>query len=263
MAVKRIIRKIRVSKLSLFLPPQKRRKRVDMFGQQYASPLASAAKWIFFGFFMVVLMGFLLGTNFKDATWLNRDIAAAEADRIKIENAYQQETYNLQIRLDTAKTEAEIREIQRQQALLDAKYAHDIEALSQDLAHRDLAFRTWMTVLTILAGAFALMLLLTTTIWVGSRARVYVQSNLPKEAPMAKNVPPVAQRIPNLPEREPYDPWADPNYRRRMKTAAKNQEQKAREEQKEAELKAACMKHIPDPAKVSRDQYGGLSQAGD
>lgn len=208
-------------------------------------------------------MGVLLGADIKDATWLNSDIAAAEAERIHIENAYQQETYNLQIRLAAAKTEAEIKEIQRQQALLDAQYQHDIQALSQDLAHRDLAFRTWMTVLTILAGAFALTLLLSTTIWIGARARVYVQSNLPNEVPMAKNVPPVAQRIPNLPEREPYDPWADPNYRRRMKTAAKNQEQKAREEQKEAELLAARMTYFSDPAKVSHDQYGGLSQAGD
>ncbi|MFZ5885619.1 MAG: hypothetical protein ACOYYI_17770 [Chloroflexota bacterium] len=229
----------------------------------YPNGQGTGAKWIFFGFFGVVLMGVLLGANIKDATWLNSDIAAAEAERIHIENAYHQETYNLQIRLAAAKTEAEIKEIQRQQALLDAQYQHDIQALSQDLAHRDLAFRTWMTVLTILAGAFALTLLLTTTIWVGSRARVYVQSNLPKEVPMAKIVPPVAQRIPNLPEREPYDPWADPNYRRRMKTAAKNQEQKAREEQKEAELLAARMTYFSDPAKVSHDQYGGLSQAGD
>jgi hypothetical protein len=234
-----------------------------MFGQQYASPIASAAKWVFFGFFGVVLMGFLLGTNFKDATWLNSDIAAAQADRIRIENAYQQETYNLQISLAAAKTEAEIREIQRQQALLDAQYQHDIQALNQDLAHRDLAFRTWMTVLTILAGAFALTLLLGTTIWVGSRARVYVQSNLPKEVPMAKNVPQVEQWIPNLPEREPYDPWADPNYRRRMKTAAKKQEQKEREEQKEAEMLEVRMSHFSDPSKMSRDQYGRLSQAGD
>ncbi len=234
-----------------------------MFGQQFTSPIASAAKWIFFGFFMVVLMGFLLGTNFKDATWLNRNIAAAQADRISIENAHQQATYELQERIAAAQTEAEIREIQRQQALLYAQYQHDIQALSQDLTHRDAAFRTWMTVLTIIAGAFALTLFLGTTIWVGSRARVYVQSNLAKEVPMAKVVPPVEQRIPNLPEREPYDPWTDLNYRRRMKAAAKNREQKEREEKKEAELLAARMTYLSDPSKMSRDQYGRLSQAGD
>lgn len=207
-------------------------------------------------------MGFLLGTNFKDATWLNRDIAAAEADRIKIDNAHQQAINGLQERLETAKTDAEIQQIRRDQELLNAQYQHDIQALSQDLAHQDLAFRTWMTMLTILAGAFALTLLLGTTIWVGSRARVYVQSSLPKEVPMAKYVP-VEQWIPNLPERESYDPWDDPNYRHRMKTAAKNQEQKEREEQKEAELLAARMTYFSDPSKVSRNQYGRLSRAGD
>ena len=235
-----------------------------MFGQQYTSPLASAAKWIFFGFFMVVLMGFLLGTNFKDATWLNPDIAAAQADRISIENAYQQETYELQIRLATAKTEAEIREIQRQQALLDAKYAHDIEALSQDLAHRDAAFRTWMTVLTIIAGAFALTLFLGTTIWVGSRAWVYIQSNLPKEVPMAKNVPPVVQRIPNLPERQPYDALdlKQALYEKRLNERL--QEIAAEyEKQKDANPSGMRMKHIPNPAKVSRGQYSRLPKAGD
>lgn len=226
--------------------------------------LATGAKWFFF-LAMVILFGAVaLGFNVKDAAWLNRDIAAAEAERIHIENAHQQETYNLQIRLAAAAAEAEIKEIQRQQALLDAKYAHDIQALSQDLAHRDLAFRTWMTALTILAGAFALSLLLSTTIWVGSRARVYVQSNLPKEVPMAKYVPQVEQWIPNLPERQPYDAL-DPNQvlfenrlnERLQEIAAE------REEQKEAELLAARMKHITDPAKMSGDKRNKLPLAGD
>jgi hypothetical protein len=234
-----------------------------MFGQQFPNPAASAAKWIFFGFFGVVLMAFLLGVDLKDATWLNRDIATAEARRIEIENAHQQAMNLLNEQLATAQTQAEIRQIERQQALLDAQYQRDIQALSQALAQDDLAFRTWMTVLTIFAGAFALTLLLGTTIWFGSKAWVYIQSNLPKEVPMAKYIPSVQQRIPNLPEREPYDPWADPNYRRRRKTAAKNQEQKEREEQKEAELLAARMEYISDPAKMSGDKRNKLPLAGD
>jgi len=234
-----------------------------MFGQQFANPAATAAKWIFLGFFGVVLMGFLLGANIKDATWLNSDIAAAQANRIQIDNAHQQATYELQERLAAAQTEAEIKQIQREQSLLDAQYAHDIQALNQDLAHNDFAFRTWMTVLTILAGAFAVTLFISTTIWVGSKAWVYVQSTPPKEVPMAKYVPSIEQRIPNLPERESYDPWADSNYRRRMKTAAKNQERKEREEQKEAELLAVRITNISDPAKMSGDKRNKLPLAGD
>jgi hypothetical protein len=234
-----------------------------MFGQQYTSPAATAAKWIFFGFFGVVLMGFLLGANLKDATWLNRDIATAEARRIEIDNAHQQEMNQLNEQLATAQTQAEIRQIERQQALLDAQYQHDIQALSQELAQQDLAFRTWMTVLTIFAGAFALALLLGTTIWVGSKAWVYVQSSPPKEVPMAKYIPSVEQWIPNLSEREPYDPWTDPSYRRRMKTAAKDRELKEREEQNEAELLAARMEYVSDPAKMSGDKRNKLPLAGD
>lgn len=222
--------------------------------QQIQNPIASAAKWIFFGFFGIILMGFLLGANLKDATWLNPGIAAAQADRISIENAHQQATYELKEHLETAKTEAEIKEIERQQTLLDAQYRHDIQALNQDLAHQDLAFRTWMNVLTILAGAFALTLLLGTTIWVGSKAWVYIQSNSRKEEVMAKVAPTMEKRIPNLPEREPYDPWNDPNYRRQKRVAAQDQERKERE---------ARMKYVSDPAKMSGDKRNKLPLAGD
>ncbi len=226
--------------------------------------LATGAKWFFF-LAMVILFGAVaLGFNVKDATWLNSDIAAAQADRISIENTYQQQTYELQIRLATAKTEAEIREIERQQALLDAQYQHDIQALSQDLAHRDLAFRTWMTVIPILAGAFALTLLLSTTIWVGSRARVYVQSNLPKEVPMAKYVPPVKQWIPNLPERQPYDALDPKQVLFENRLNERLQEIAAEhEKQKEAELLAARMKYFTDPVKMSGDKRNKLPLAGD
>lgn len=141
--------------------------------------LTIAAKWMFVGFSAVVLIEFLLGANIKDATWLNSDIAAAEANRINIENTYQQATYELQQQLAQAQTEAEIREIQRQQALLEAQYQHDIMMLEQDLARRETAFRTWMTALTIIAWAFALALILSTTIWAGSKAIVVVRS-IPK-----------------------------------------------------------------------------------
>lgn len=230
----------------------------------YQNGQTTGTGWFFF-LAMVILFGAVaLGFNVKDAKWLNREIAAAEADRIKIENTHQQATYELQERLAAAKTEAEIKEIQRQQALLDAQYQHDIQALSQDLVHRDLAFRTWMTVLTILAGAFALALLLSTTIWVGSRARVYVQSNLSKEVPMAKYVPPVEQWIPNLPERQPYDALDPKQILFESRLNERLQEIAAEhEKQKEAELLAARMKYVTEPAKMSGDKRNKLPLVGD
>ena len=86
-----------------------------MYGQQFSNPIASAAKWMFFGFFGVILMAALLGANVKDAKWLNSDIAEAEAQRIQIEAAHQQATYELQEQLAQAQTVAEIQAIQREQ----------------------------------------------------------------------------------------------------------------------------------------------------
>jgi hypothetical protein len=228
---------------------------------------ASGAKWFFFLAMVILLVTFALGFNVKDATWLNREIAIAQADRIKIENAHQQATYELQERLAAAKTEAEIKEIQRQQSLLDAQYQHDIQALSQDLAHRDLAFRTWMTVLTILASAFALAFLISSIILVVSKARVYVHSNLSnlsKEVPMAKYVPPVKQWIPNLPERQPYDALKANQILFEKRLNERWQEITAeREKQKDLELLAARMKYITDPAKMSGDKRNKLPLAAD
>lgn len=146
---------------------------------QHNNPTISA-KWVFVGFSAVVLAGFLLGANLKDATWLNSSIAEAEAQRIQIETSHQQATYELQIRQEAAQTEAEIRQIQREQEMLNAQYQHDIIVLGQDLAHRETAFGTWMTALTIIAGALALTLILSTTIWAGSKAIVVVRSTIPK-----------------------------------------------------------------------------------
>jgi hypothetical protein len=226
----------------------------------FPNQVSSAAKWIVIAFFGVVMMAILLGANIKDAKWLNSDIAEAEAHRIQVEAVHQQATYEIQERLAAAQTEAEIKEIQRQQALLDAQYQHDIQALNQDLAHQDLAFRTRMTVLTILASTFALLLFVVTVIWVGSRTWVYIQSNSQKENTMAKNIPPVEKWIPNLPEREPYDPWNDPEYQRQQIAAARDQERKEREEIRTI---VARMKGLSNAEQVSKSQYNNLPLAGD
>jgi multidrug efflux pump subunit AcrA (membrane-fusion protein) len=106
-----------------------------MYGQ-FQNAAASAAKWIFIGSIVVIVMALLLGLNVKGATWLNKDIATADANRINIENAHQQATYDLQLRLAGAQTEAEIDQIQREQKQLDAQYDHDVQLLAQDLVNR-------------------------------------------------------------------------------------------------------------------------------
>jgi len=230
-----------------------------MYGQ-FQNSASSAVKWIVIAFFGVIVMAILLGANIKDAKWINSDIADSEAYRIRLEAEHQRAMDELDQQLKTAQNEAAIKEIQRQQALLDAQYQHDIQALSQDLVHQDLAFRTWMTVLTILVSAFALILFCSIIIWVGSRAWVYVQSNSRKEQTMAKTTPPVEKRIPNLPERESYDPWSDPEYRRQQIAAARDQEQKEREEAKTISVR---IKGISNAEQVSKNEYNNLPLAGD
>lgn len=133
------------------------------------------AKWLFAGFFAVVMVGFLLGMNLKETAWLNNSIAEAEAQRIQIETSHQQATYELQIRREAAQTEAEIRQIEREQEMLDAQYQYNIIVLEQDLTHRETVFRTLMTALTIIAGGLAITLILSTTIWAGSKAIVVMR----------------------------------------------------------------------------------------
>lgn len=230
-----------------------------MYGQ-FQNSASSAAKWIVIAFFGVIVMAILLGANIKDAKWLNSNIAEAEAHRIEVEATHQQATYEIQERLATAQAESDIKQIQREQMLLDAQYQHDIQALEQDIAHSESAFRTWMTIFTILGSALAIALCAGTIIWVGSRAWVYVQSNSQKDKIMSTNTPPVEKWIPNLSERQSYDPWMAPEYRRQQIAAARGREQKEREE---TLILTARLKGISNAQQISKGEYDDLPLAGD
>ena len=197
-----------------------------MYGQ-FQNQIASAAKWIFFGFIIVVIMALIIGVNIKGATWLNREIASAEANRINIENAHQQATYELQERLANAQTEAEIQDIQRKQKLLDAQYTHDIQALTQDLEHRETAFKTWMNVLTFLGGALSIAIVSSTVLWFGSKAIATVRTATPNAESSSASIPPI-KTIQPLPERRSYDPWQSEKYRREKIKESRYRERAAR-----------------------------------
>jgi hypothetical protein len=231
-----------------------------MYGQQFSSPAASAAKWIFFGFIAIVLMAILLGTNIKDATWFNPKIAAAEANRINIETAHQQATYELQERLANAQTEADIQAIQRDQNLLDAQYTHDIQALTQDLEHREIAFKTWVTFLNFAGSALSLAIVISMILWAGSKALVNVRSIPPREKPTHTFIPPIEKTIHPLPEREPYEPLESPQRRYERRLAERQQEITA---QKEFNEMIVRMKAVLDPAQMSKEEYNKHPLAGD
>ena len=190
--------------------------------QQFQNPIASSDKWIFFGFFGVVLMGFLLGMNIKEATWLNSSIAEAEAQRIQIENAHQQATNELQIRRETAQTEAEIRQIQREQEMLDGQHAHDLQVLNQDIANR----QRWAdflinaaTILSIGVGILAALSIFTLVVAKSIAMVRAVPSTVPLvpvPMPTRSVQPAIAKKIPSLAERKAYEPLAASQLDQRM-----------------------------------------------
>lgn len=228
----------------------------------YANQGSSAAKWIFTGFFGVMLVVFLLGMNIKEATWLNSGIAQAEAERIQVETAHQQATYELQIRRETAQTEAEIRQIQREQEMLDAQHAHDLKVLDQDIANR----QRWAdfvinaaTILSIGAGVLTALSIFTLVV---AKSVAMVRA-VPSATPIisAPRTVPEIKMIPYVPEREPYDPWASPDYRRQQRDAAKQEERKEREEM---QVLADRMRSLGNnPAQMSSAEYYRQPLAGD
>ncbi len=150
-----------------------------------------------------LIAGLLLGLAFAGTDLFNPQTAAAEANRLYIDAQHQQAMNQLQERLATAETEAELREIQRQQALLDAQHQRDILLLAQEPAQRDAAFRTRMFILALIGGALAITLSVISILWVGSRVWVDIRSTPPKETPMAKAIPTIEKKIS---VRESYDP---------------------------------------------------------
>ncbi len=229
-----------------------------MFGQQIQNPFASAAKWIFFGFFGVVLMGFLLGANIKDATWINPGIATAQVERIRMETAHQDSMNQLQEQLATAQTAADIQKIQNLMKLENAQFAHDIETLNQDLAHRDIAFKMRMNVLSFMSYLLIAAGTILATIWAGKKILTTAQKFAVQVEVQAIANPPSGTHPLSAPEKTPTDPWASPAYRRLKIQAARQEERNQRKNAISPEIKI-----YKDPARISKEEYKRRPLAGD
>lgn len=81
---------------------------------------------IFLFFVGLIIIGFLLGSNITDATWLNPNIAQAEAERTIAETSRQQAILNQQ--LANAKTEVEIQVLQLELQSLEEEKANNLKA---------------------------------------------------------------------------------------------------------------------------------------
>lgn len=217
-----------------------------MFGQQI-NPFASAAKWLFFGFFGIIFMAVLLGFNFKDATWLNSDIATAEAERIQIETAHQQATYEIQERLATAQTDAEIQQIQREQKLLDAQYEAEMQKIAQDVVNS----RRWSDVkinLVIFAGgALSIATTLSGLILAIAKA-IAILRTAPKSQLPARRLPEI-RYVRSMPVKVPsYDPLVASG-QNAMKRPTENEELVQR------------LQVVSNRAKISKELYDKLPHA--
>ncbi len=230
--------------------------------QQFQNPIASAAKWIFFGFFGIILMGFLLGANLKDATWLNPGIAAAQAEKTRMETAHQQEMNKLQEQLTAAQTDAEIQAIRREQGRLNAQYQHDIQILAQDVANKQRMADT-VTNLVIFVGATTGIVTAISTLILAIAKAISILRSIPKNQPAttpSRSVPEMQVVVKPAPEYEPYDPWVSPQRLYEKRLAERQQELAT---QKEINEMAARMKAVLDPARMSKEQYNRSPLAGD
>ena len=230
--------------------------------QQFQNPIASAAKWIFFGFFGIILMGFLLGANLKDATWLNPGIAAAQAEKTRMETAHQQEMNKLQEQLTAAQTDAEIQAIRREQGRLNAQYQHDIQILAQDVANKQRMADTVINLVIFVGATTGIVTAISTLILAIAKA-ISILRSIPKNQPAttpSRSVPEMQVVVKPAPEYEPYDPWVSPQRLYEKRLAERQQELAT---QKEINEMAARMKAVLDPARMSTEQYNRSPLAGD
>lgn len=214
-----------------------------------SNPLEGLVKIIL----VLVGLGALMGALVSNTDLLNPNTSAAKVSRMNVETAHQQAVYQLEERLAIAKTDAEIQAIKREQILLDAQYEHDNQVLVQDLANREIAFKTLMTALIIVSGALAIALVFGSILWVGSKAFVNIRSAQLHAKSVQSYVPPIEKTIHPLPGRESYDPWNSPVYRHQKRMAAQQEERKAREKGN-----LSTMKSFKDPSRMSAEEYNKI-----
>ena len=122
--------------------------------------------------------------------------------------------------------------------------------LSQDLAHKEVAFSTSMTILELAAKALVAALALGVLLWFAVKACSILRSSRNNSGTPQEQVPASEKERQVVPERNSYDPWYSPHYRLQKRKAARQTERSLRE----AEL-IARMKPIKDQSIMSSEEY--------
>jgi hypothetical protein len=205
-----------------------------------------------------LIAGALFGISFAGIDLLNPVTATAKAERAEIETQHTQAMNQLQEQLAQAKTEAEIQAVHNQQALEDAQYQHEVQLLGQDLMHRDIAFKTWMNVLSFMSYLLTAAGTILATIWAGKKILTSAQKSAVQAEVQATANPPSGTHPLSAPEKTPTNPWTSPAYRIQRIKAARQEEQKQRIDKKFVRIET-----FRDPARISKEEYKRRPLAGD
>lgn len=202
----------------------------------YGNTISSGAKWIFFGFVGVVMMAILLGTDLKKSTWLNREIAAADARDKNVETAYKEQQYQLTMAQEQMRLEAE-----RERLVAERETQKALDA--QKIANRQVAFETWMTVLSWVGGALCIVLIITTVIVVTAWGLPRIKNTTPR-TPIGRSA-----HLLNPEEDDEIKKY----WRKRREMARENEQWFRNMALMEARMKAAV-----DPGSISKDRRDKL-----
>lgn len=213
-------------------------------------------RWIVNFTLMIVVFGTILGLVLGGLNpWTN----PAEANRINMETEHKQTMYTLEERLSTAKTEAEIQRIEQDMEMQAAQYEHDKKVLIQNLENRQIAFNTWMQVVTMLGGAFSIILVIATIMWLRSKYPVQPRVVLMANHAGNKAVPPVEMVIPNEAMPEYEENWHEDEFRKAKIDEARARERVERMQMLDEETALMQrMRAISNPAKIGNGKYNNL-----
>jgi len=89
---------------------------------------STGAKWFFFLAIVVLLGAFALGTNVKDAKWLNREIASATANEMNVATDIDRQKAELDLQVLKAQTEIQVAQMKQQAEYDAAKQQQELNA---------------------------------------------------------------------------------------------------------------------------------------
>ncbi len=188
---------------------------------------------------VLLVAGLVTGLSAAGTDLFNPNTSQAEADRVRAETTHQGVMNELQERLESAKTEAEIASIQRQQEAEQKRFEEEMKYIEQLYAKKLTAYDRWIKVRDILLLVFGSVFSL------GFLVFIFAKSAL-----MLRSIQPAPQQVVNDEEVKQY-------WRNRREMACANERWFRSTALMEARMKAVC-----NPASMSKEQYNNLPLAG-